>query len=165
MISNLSADARRAPARVAIFPAGLLAVTWIANARSTPLSTPSSIMYLAPWNPSSPGWNMKRILPVKLSLFSDSRRAALASMATWVSWPQACIFPAFADLKSDGKSSCSGRASMSPRRSTVGPGLPESRSATTDVVDSPSVMSRPSPVRASVIRFCVRGRSSPSSGS
>ena len=52
---------------------------------------PSSSMKRAPWWPSSPGWNMNSTRPASSSRRPDSSRAAPASIAVWVSWPQACI--------------------------------------------------------------------------
>ena len=46
---NSSALASNGPGRVATSPLGMLGVTWRANARSMPWSTPSSIITLAPW--------------------------------------------------------------------------------------------------------------------
>ena len=45
-------------------------------------------------------------------------RAAPASIAVWVSWPQACIRPGTVEAKSSPVSSGIGSASMSPRSST-----------------------------------------------
>ena len=51
-----------------------------------------------------------------------SSRADPASMATWVSCPQACMAPSTSLAKSSPVCSGIGRASMSPRRRIVGPG-------------------------------------------
>ena len=66
-----------------------------------------------------------------------SRRAAPRSIATWVSWPQACIAPAFSDANSRPVSSVSGRPSMSARSRIVGPGRAPSMTATTESVVAP----------------------------
>jgi len=80
---------------------------------------------------------MNITVPASWSFFAQSARAAPASMATWVSWPQACIAPSVRDEKSRPVSSVSGRASMSPRSSTVRPLGDPRRMASTPVVDGP----------------------------
>ena len=62
---------------------------------------------------------------------AESSLAAAASIAVCVSCPQACMRSSAVELKSSPVSSCSGSASMSPRSSTVGPGLPPVSSAAT----------------------------------
>ena len=95
-------------------------------------SRPSSSMCLAPSWPSSPGWNMNATRPRSEPRRALSSLAAPASIATWVSWPHACMAPSTVLLNSRSVSSCIGRASMSPRRSTVGPGSSPSSTAITD---------------------------------
>ena len=111
-------------------PSGIVGVWWMAKAIDTGsapaaavASRPSSSMYRAPWWPSSPGWNMKATRPARRPAAPASSLAAPASIATWVSWPQACMASSSRLANSSPVSSCIGRASMSPRSSTVGPGL------------------------------------------
>ncbi len=72
-------------------------VMWMASAFPTrgpaASSRPSSSMILAPCWPSSPGWNMNTTRPASSSRRALSSLAADASIATCVSWPQACIVP------------------------------------------------------------------------
>ena len=65
----------------------------VPSARSGTSSRPSSSMYRAPWWPSSPGWNMNSTRPARSDRRPASSLAAPASIAVWVSWPQACIDP------------------------------------------------------------------------
>ena len=92
-----------------------------------------------------------------------SSRAEPASMATWVSWPQACIAPSTSLAKSSPVCSGIGRASMSPRSRIVGPGLPPVSRAAMPLVDSCSVTSRSRPSSSSRMRSLVIGRSLPTS--
>ena len=71
-------------------------------------------------------------LPLSASRRSCSSRAAEASIAAWVSCPHACMLPSTSDANGNPESSCNGSASMSPRSSTLGPGLAPSSTATTD---------------------------------
>ena len=64
-----------------------------------------------------------------------SSLAAPASIATWGSCPHACMASSTVLLNSRSVSSCIGRASMSPRSSTVGPGSSPSSTAITDDSD------------------------------
>src|SRR5436190_16428485 len=140
---------------------------WIANAASGfgLSSRPSSIISLAPNHPSSPGWNMNRTVPASESRFAHSRRAADASIAVCVSWPQACIVPATVDLNGTSVSSGIGSASMSPRKSTVRPGLPPRRTATAPVVEEPVFHSSGNPASEPRTLAIVFGVCRPSSGS
>ena len=61
---------------------------------------PSSSITRAPAKPSSPGWNISSTRPPNVARRSTSIRAAPRSIATWVSWPQACIIPSVSELKS-----------------------------------------------------------------
>ena len=97
MVSS-SAEASSARPRVATMPDGITGVWWMANAIDTGSppsaarsSRPSSSMCRAPWWPSSPGWNMNTTRPARSPRWACSRWAAPASMATWASWPQACM--------------------------------------------------------------------------
>ncbi len=162
-----SAEASRVPPLVAIMPEGMFGLWWMAKARSTrPAMSriPSSIMNRAPCSPSSPGWNMNTTRPFSSSTCARSSEAAPASMATCESWPHACVAPALVLAKSRPVSSGIGSASMSPRSSTVGPGRPESSTATTLESARPLVMLRPRPSSAERTAPWVRGSSSPSSG-
>jgi hypothetical protein len=98
------------------------------------------------------------------SRLPDNRRAAPASIATWVSCPHACIVPSLRELKSSPVSSCSGNASMSPRSSTVGPGTPPVSIAAMPLVVSCSSTSSGRPSIASSTISLVTGNSLPISG-
>ena len=87
----------------------------LTGASGTTSSSPSSSMYRAPWKPSSPGCTMNTTWPASSSRRSASSRAAPTSIATWVSCPQACMTPGTSEAKGSPVSSCTGRASMSPR--------------------------------------------------
>ena len=151
-----SADAMIGPPRVLTQPVGSDEVMCSANApvtgdgvpsaRGGTSSRPSSSMNRAPWWPSSPGWNMNSTRPGISSRRADSSRAAPASIATCVSCPQACIVPSLRELKSSPVSSGIGSASMSPRSSTVGPGLPPVSRAAIPLVVSCSSTSSGKPV-------------------
>jgi hypothetical protein len=81
----------------------------------------------------------------------------------WASWPQACIAPSVPEAKSSPVSSRSGSASMSERRTTVGPGRPPSMVAVTELSATP----RRPPSRSSRAlddHVLVTGRSIPISG-
>ena len=167
LISNSSAEASSGPVRLANTPAGMLGEMCSANAASGLglSSRPSASMYFAPCQPSSPGWNMKTTVPFSLSRWAHRARAAPASMATWVSWPQACIAPSTCEQNSSPVSSRSGSASMSPRSRTVRPFCGPRRMATRPLVEGPSRSSSGSPSSARLILAVVFGQSSPSSGS
>ena len=96
---------------------------------------------------------------------ADRLGAAPTSMATWVSWPHACMAPGFSDAKARPVSSCSGNASMSPRNSTVRPCDEPRSTATIPLVEGPVRYSRGRPVRAAMILAAVSGVRRPSSGS
>jgi len=85
-------------------------------------STPSAIIAPAPSQPSSPGWNMNTTSPRRTSACAVRRRTAPTSIAMCRSCPQACIAPAVSLAKSTPLASVTGRASMSPRSSTVATG-------------------------------------------
>ncbi len=162
---KLSAEARRDRPRLAIIPEGMVGVWWMAKAivtGSAPspavASRPSSSMWRAPSWPSSPGWNMKATRPRKPPRRAERSRAAPASMATWASCPQACMAPSTSLRNSTSVSSGIGRASMSPRRRTVGPGSSPSRIATTEDEEVPVVVASGSPSRASSTAAWVRGQ-------
>ena len=162
----LSDEASSGPVRPANTPLGMLGEMCRAKAASGIGSIrPSSSMKRAPWWPSSPGWNMNITVPDSVSRFSHRARAAPASIATWVSWPQACIAPRVCDEYSSSVSSTSGSASMSPRSSTVRPLAGPRRMARMPLVDGPSRISSGRPASAAFTLAVVRGRSSPSSGS
>ena len=86
-------------------------------------SSPSSIMYRAPWKPSSPGWNMNSTRP------ASSSRSVGEHAGGGGEHRHVRVVPAGVHRPGDlgGELAarcprCSGRASMSPRSSTVGPG-------------------------------------------
>ena len=127
-------------------------------------SRPSSSMNRAPWWPSSPGWNMNNTRPARSSRRALRSRAALDSIAVWVSCPHACMQPSTCDANSRPVSSGIGNASMSPRSRIVGPGFEPSSSATMPLVDSCVVTDSGNPSSDSSTRSRVIGRSLPSSG-
>ena len=95
--------------------------------------TPAATMGAAPPTVSSAGWNSSRTLPRRRSFMPLSSFAAASWMAMWQSWPQACIQPSCSERKSQPSGSVTGRASMSARSATVGPGWPPLMSATIQV--------------------------------
>jgi hypothetical protein len=98
--------------------------------------------------------------------------AAPSSMATWVSWPQACmtgrVRPSHwaVTLEANGRPvfSSTGRASMSARRATTLPGLPPFSTPTTPVRPTPSRTSKPRARSSLATRAAVRTSWLPSSG-
>ena len=70
---------------------------------------------------SSAGWK-KELYTRTIPRDSINMRAVPRAMATWASWPQACIWPGCREQKGRAISSVRGRASMSARSATV---LPE----------------------------------------
>src|SRR3990172_8822499 len=92
-------------------------------------STPSVIISCAPLTDSSAGWKMNLTVPGSRSRIPASTSAVPNRMATWLSWPQACMTPTSCpwywvrtvDLKGKSTSSVTGRASMSARSATTGP--------------------------------------------
>ncbi len=90
----------------------------------------------------------------------------------WLSWPQACMTPTSCPLYSvrtldaKGRSTISvtGRASMSERNATVGPGRPPRSSPTTPVWAIPVRTSIPRLFRCSAILAEVRNSRLLSSG-
>ena len=171
---SVSADAIVGPPRHVSQPVGSIDVMCRANApvtgdgepsaRGGTSSSPSSSMKRAPCSPSSPGWNMNSTRPASSPARSASSRAAPTSIAVWVSWPQACILSSCVDENSSPVSSVSGRASMSPRNSTVGPGLPPVSRAAMPLVVSCTVTSSGSGSIAASTCSCVIGSSLPTSG-
>jgi hypothetical protein len=66
-------------------------------------SAPSLIISGAPpsspaGGPSSAGWNRKTTVPGIWAFMEASTSAAPIRIATWASWPQACITPTVAPL-------------------------------------------------------------------
>ncbi len=116
-------------------------------------SAPSSIIAWAPLGrpskPSSLGWNRSFTVPVSSARYSARISATPIRMATWASWPQACMTPVIwpchiaLALEAKGRStrSSTGSASMSARSATTGPGLPPLRMPTTPVSPTPVVTS------------------------
>ena len=110
---------------------GVPELTCIAIAASTLgfWSTPASIIFLAPVNPSSSGWNTNLTVPSISSWFCLSNFAAPKSIAVCISWPHECIAPLVA-LKSQSVASAIGRASISALNKNVFPGFEPSIVAT-----------------------------------
>jgi len=126
--------------------------------------SPSSIIVLAPPNPSSPGWNIRITLPGGRpgDPGGGGRRRAASRRGCRGRTRASPRRPL--ELKSRPVSSWSGSASMSARRRTVGPGRPPSITATTELSALPRRPSRPSFPSSSMMTACVFGRSSPISG-
>ena len=103
------------------------------NMACTPWSAPPSIMARAPWKVSSPGWKMSRTRPAISERRPMSASATPIPIAACASCPQAWAFPARSLANSTPDRSSIGRASMSTRTATVGPGAVPSISATTPV--------------------------------
>ena len=103
-------------------------------------------------------------MPVSSARYSIRISATPIRMATWASWPQACMTPviwpfhiAFT-LEAKGRStfSSTGSASMSARSATTGPGLPPLRTPTTPVSPTPVVTSQPSALKCLATSAAVR---------
>ena len=105
---------------------------------SAPPSSPSG-------GPSSAGWKINFTVPF-ISFFIEAKISAVPiNMATWVSWPHACITPTACPLYSPitlevkGKftRSFTGSASISALSATTGPGFPPFKIPTTPVFATP----------------------------
>ncbi len=136
------------------------------------------IISLAP--PSSPaggsssaGWKMNFTEPARRSRRPASTVATLIRMATWASWPQACMTPTDSpfqvvrSFEANGTSarSSTGSPSMSARRATTGPGrAPCSRPTTPVTPTSVRTSSKPSSRRCAATMPAVRTSRLPSSG-
>ena len=111
-------------------------------------------------------------MPGSSFLTETSAWAAASSIATWVSWPQACMTPTVfpsqvaVALLANGRSTSSltGSASMSARSATTGPGRPPSITATTPVLATPVRGSSPNERSRSATNFAVSTSRLPSSG-
>ena len=95
---------------------------------------------------------------------AHSSLAAPSSMAACVSWPQACITPAFSLAKLSPVCSCTGRASISARMATHLPGFAPFMSATAPVGRGRSTLSTPKLSRRAAIFSVVRNSALLSSG-
>ena len=125
---------------------------------STSSSRPESIIRSAPYRRSSPGWKMIFNLP----LFTRSRswisRAAANSMEVWPSWPQAWIMVFLPSM-------INSRASISARRPSTGPSLPESMVTMIPVPATPVLISsKPIFFSSSSTKAEVLNSSNPFSG-
>jgi hypothetical protein len=170
---KLPAAAICGPARTPIEPTGMGQTCSPNTASGTgSRSTPSSIIAFAPPSPSSAGWKMNFTVPGSWAFMPASTSATPIRMATWLSWPQACITPTEAPCHCavarllNGRSTCSvtGRPSMSARRATTGPGRPPRRMPTTPVLPTCVCTSMPRPRRCSATSAAVRVSSKLSSG-
>ncbi len=139
---------------------------------------PSATMSLAP--PSSPmggissaGWKTKTTVPGISARMPARTSATPMSIAVCASWPHACITPHSWSFhcavtllaKGTSTSSRTGRASMSARSATTGPGLPPLSTPTTPVTATFSrTSSRPSARRCAATIPEVRTSRLPSSG-
>ena len=130
VISNAALPAMIVPARVPTVPLGVSGYGQLcsANAASTRgviATNPFSIIFRAPAPPSSAGWNARYTVPFSEDSWRFRSFAAPRSMATWPSWPHACMMPLFRLFSASGKndaslSSSTGSASMSARSNTAG---------------------------------------------
>ena len=123
-ILNLLHPAILVPSPHSITFEGVPECTCIAIAASTLgfSSTPAFIIFLAPVNPSSSGWNTNLIVPSIWSWFCFNSLAAPKSIAVCISWPHECIAP-LVDLNSHAVASAIGNASISALNKKVFPGL------------------------------------------
>jgi hypothetical protein len=154
-----SAPDSAGPGRTATVPALSVLITCMANmasgakSRNTPSCSISGAPPCSPAGaPSSAGWNRNITSPDSSCRMPASTVARPSSMAVCASWPQACITPV--DLpryspcafEANGRSTSSvtGRASMSARIASFGPGWPPLRMPTTPVCAMPVRTSRPS---------------------
>ena len=160
------------PATTATSPAASSLSVWSAKIAVGPgfAKTPSFSMSGAPpsspgGGPSSAGWNTNSTVPARRSRRPLSSSATPSRMATWASCPHACIAPSTSLANGRSVSSGIGNASMSPRNSTVRPGLPPSRTATSPEHDGPSFKVSGKPASAAFTFSNVFGVSRPSSGS
>ena len=139
------------PPRCRIQPAGAGARCWPRQTSGVPNRSrnPSSSIACAPSPSSSAGCTTSRSRPDQVSRASARTVAAPSNQVTCMSCPQAWATPTVApsgstpvavDAYGSPVSSVTGRASMSARSSTVGPG-PLSSTATTPVRPTPSVTS------------------------
>ena len=115
---------------------------------------PSAIIASAPLGrpslePSSLGWKISFTVP-GISSFMPARISATPiRMATWQSWPQACmtgtVCPRYCAVAQEAKGrstfSSTGSASMSARSATTPPGLPPFSTPTTPVIPTPVLTS------------------------
>ena len=91
-------------------------------------------MRFAPPTCSSAGWNAKRTRAgERLARRAAATSAIASAIATWPSWPQACIALPSSDANGRPVSSRSGSPSMSARQSRFGPGRAPRTSAVTPV--------------------------------
>ncbi len=139
---------------------------------------PSSIIIFAPpcspmGGVSSAGWKMSVTVPGMRARIPASTSATPISIAVWASCPHACITPhawpfhsvRTVLLNGTSTSSTTGRASMSARRATPGPGRPPFSTPTTPVWATFSrTTSKPSERRWSATIRAVRVSRLPSSG-
>ncbi len=93
-------------------------------------------MVAAPVTSSSAGWNTATTVPDHAARVAASSAAAPSRQVTWTSWPQAWATPSIRLAYGSPVVSCTGRASMSARNSTVGPS-PLRSTPTTPVVAIP----------------------------
>src|SRR6059058_5961561 len=91
-------------------------------------------------------------------------RAAASSIATWPSWPHACILPAFLLACAKVLNSCMGRASMSARRPTARCDVPFLTMPTTPVPPRPRCTGMPHSVSLAATTSAVRTSWKHSSG-
>ncbi len=143
--------------RVPIWQATIASTLWRRR-------TPSSIIALAPRQPSSPGWKMKTTVPLRSCRCRDSSQAAPRAMAIWPSWPQACILPGYLEIKAWVFSSWMGRASISARMPIVGPGFAPRTMPTTPVLPTPLSVSTPQSWRRAAIKSAVSSTAKPTPG-
>ena len=114
--------------------------------------------------PSSAGWNTNSTCPASCSRMPASASATPSRIATWPSWPHACITPTVSprncavalDLNATSVCSVTGSASMSARSPTVRPGFAPRSNPTTPVTPTAVFTSIPSARRRFAICSAVR---------
>ena len=128
-------------------------------------SSPSSSMKRAPWKPFLARLEHEAHLAGELARRAQSIRAAPASIAVWVSWPQACIVPG--DRRGEGEPGLLGHRQRvhvaAQQHGAAGPG-PSSR-ATKPLLAWLSRCLERQPGECRLELVAVAGQSRPSSGS
>ena len=168
-IRNSLLEAMIGPLQIAKSPAarpGQLCMPKIASMGKRS-NRPSFIISRAPPPPSSAGWKMQWTVPEKRSRWAASSCAAASSIATWPSWPQACMRPGMRLACAKVLCSVIGSASMSARRPMARfepPGALPRIVPTTPVRPSPRCTSMPQPSSVRAMTSAVRTSSKQSSG-
>ena len=125
-------------------PVGRRVHRWTPKIASTPSRQPSSIIDVAPPGVcSSACWKRRTISPLTSSRLPCRISANPSSIVVCPSCPQACMTSGTWDLYGTSFSSWIGRASISARNATVGPGCAPLIRPTTPLPPTPSVTPTP----------------------